>query len=153
MPPRGGLKYGKAPSEFSLIFEVEFPLTFLKGFLFANVFSYGLFIQSHCADTVSPALEMQPRNSLISKNLPVDSHGTFSFDEPYRKGHTILRRDAETHVYVVRHQMPFHHLYASLPAQIPYHFSHVLAHFAVQLPLPILRYDHHVVFTIPSHVG
>ena len=94
-----------------------------------------------------------PVTLLVSQNLPVDSHRTLALDKPYRKRHTLLRRNAYAHVDMVRHQVPFYQLDSSLPAYFPYHLSHVLLQLPVQHPLSILRDDDNMVFTFPPHVG
>jgi|GEM_PF-5484322 len=48
----------ESPNELSLLCEVAFPLTLLKGFFFPDAFPYGLFIQSRRVDTVSPVPEV-----------------------------------------------------------------------------------------------
>ena len=115
-PPTGRLKLGKVPLSFSLVIELYFPLTLFKGFLFTDIFPYGLLIQPHRAYTVSPAPEMQPCHLLLTQDLPVDSHRTLALDKPDRKRHTLLGRNAYAHVDVVRHHVPFDQLDSPLPA-------------------------------------
>jgi hypothetical protein len=48
----------------------------------------------------------------------MDSHGTLSFQKSNYKRMAELRRHAQTHVYLVRHQVQVQQTDSTLPAQI-----------------------------------
>src|ERR1700722_1659535 len=84
---------------------------------------------------------------------PVNYHRTLAFQEADQKRNAQLRRDRQAHVNVVGHHMPFHHFNSFLPTQLFYDWADLLSQFSIQQFLPILRYNHDMVFAVPLHMG
>jgi hypothetical protein len=84
--------------------------------------------------------------------IPVDSHRRLPFQPPYRVRHAEFRWDAQTHVDMVGHRVPFHQLHSKLPTEIFQYSSDLFSQHSVYCLLTILRYDDDVVSAIPSYM-
>jgi hypothetical protein len=87
------------------------------------------------------------------QQLPMDPHGALPFQEAEDKRHALLRWNAQAHVNVVGHRMPFQHLNATLTTQIPQDGSDLPPQPSVEDFPAVFRYDHDVVLTVPTHMG
>jgi hypothetical protein len=68
--------------------------------------------------------------------------------------HAVLGRDAQTHVDVVGHTMPFQQLDPSLATRLSQNRPNLPLQLPVKHATPKLWYDHHVVLTLcPSIVA
>ncbi len=100
--------------------------------------------------TVSPGPAMQPREVAGPPKLcAMKADGGFPFQAPHRLRHPLLGGNAQTHMPMVGHGMPFDQLEAHVMAAFPQHLAEVLAERAKDCFLPLLRYDDKVVSAIP----
>ncbi len=77
------------------------------------------FIQADCAHTVARRPEIKPLGIPPSfDEIPVDPHRRLPFQPPYRVRHAQFWRNAQTHVDMVGHRMPFHQLHSKLSTEI-----------------------------------
>jgi hypothetical protein len=93
---------------------------------------------------------VQARHPLLAQYLSMDQHRTFAFQKSDYEGDAIFGRYHQTHVDVVRHQMPLDQFHSTLSAQITQYLSYSCSKFAVQLFLSKLGHKYDVVFAIPS---
>lgn len=83
----------------------------------------------------------------------MDTDGTsFPFQEPYRVRNTILRRNAQTQVNVIRHCVAFEQIYAFLLPQLPKSLSDFPAQFSVKHVLSGLRDKYYLERAVPFYV-
>ncbi len=123
-------------------------------FLMTDVLPNHLFVAPNCRDEVPPRPEVLTYEVALS--LPVRSgyvDGAFTFDEPDHLRHRILGRYRNHHVHVVRHQMPLLDLALLTLSQSAHHFAQLLTELTENHLLAVLRYEHHVILTLPPTVA
>src|SRR5215471_3971369 len=87
--------------------------------------------------------------SLSPPKLSRNGDGTLALDIPNHLGHRILRRNADEHVDMILHHMPFQDGAAPLPGQLTQHRPKKTPDLTIQSFLAALRDKDHVIFTIP----
>src|SRR5687768_1307490 len=93
---------------------------FLLLLLIADVLPDDCFIKADGTHTVSPRPEMQPCEvACPPKVFAMNTDSGFPFQPPYRIRHTILRRNAQTQMHMVRHGMPLDQFDTHLIAEFP----------------------------------
>ena len=93
------------------------------------------------------------QSSLRSEQFPMNSHCTLSFQVSNRHCDAVLRWNAQQHVKMVGHRMPFQQFNPLLTAQLPQNLADLFPAASKQPPLPVLWNDHHVVLALPLHMG
>ena len=79
----------------------------------------------------------------------MDLDGTLPFQESNRVRDTVLGRNAQTEMNVVRHGMTIEQFHALLLAQLPKYPTDLPAHFALKDFVPILRNEYNMELTVP----
>jgi hypothetical protein len=118
-------------------------------FLFTNILPDGCFIVPHRTDAIASGPEMQPCHAFLIQQLAMDFDGTFAFQKSDRVGDTVLGRNAQTQMNVIRHGMTFEQFYSPLLAQLPKYPTNFPAHFAEKDFVPILRDEYDMELTVP----
>ena len=143
--PVGGVRVGKAPLGPLVVTRSpthlgDSPVPPVRGYTAAPV--------SHPAQRCSRSSPM-PRNSNRSSDAhaatPDGSARALPFQEAEDKRHAVLRWNAQTHVNVVGHRMPFQHLNATLTTQLPQDGPDLPPEPSVEDFPAVFRYDHDVV--------
>ena len=65
----------------------------------------------------------------------------------------MLRGNRDTHMHVVRQQMPFENLALLLPGQRMEDFSQMTTNLPEKHLSPSLGHEHHMVFAVPFGMG
>ena len=75
--------------------------------LLANIRADLFQLAPHGRHGIPASPEMLPgKIPLTPGKLPGNDHRTFSLQKPHDRGHGIVGRDCNTHVHMIRHQMP-----------------------------------------------
>lgn len=69
---------------------------------------------------------------MFSKKITMNPNRTLALQESDRVGHAVLGRDAQTHVDVICHQMPFRQFHTHLPTELPQDRSNPQAKLAIK---------------------
>lgn len=142
-PPKGGL----LAQQFHLVQS----LIFL--FLMSDIGSYHFFIMPYSGYKISTRPEMLTNK--VSSSFSVNSRyidRTFTLDESNHLKNSLFRRNADQHVNMIHHQMPFLYSALLLFRQLVKHLPQVRLWLAIQHLPSTLRDKHHMVLTLPPRV-
>ena len=106
-------------------------------------------IQTHRGHKISPRPEILPGEV----PLPGDLDRTLTLDLAHHVRNRILRRNADTHMNVVAHQVTFYYFRFLVPGKLMKYLSKMPLERTKNLFLPPLRDEHDVILTIPPGVG
>jgi len=128
-------------------------LTFILLFLIPYVGSDHFFIQPYRSDKVASGPEDFSGEVPCPTSEPAGyRYRAFALDVAHYVGHRILRRYAQTHVHVIRHQVPFYYFRFFVLRQFPEYLSQVPSQTSKDRFLPSLRDKYHMVFAIPPRM-
>ena len=82
----------------------------------------------------------------------MDPHGILVLQKANYIRYAVFRGYTQTHVNVVRHQMPYQHIYSLLPTQLLGGLSYSPSGFAIQSLLAIFGHKYHMVFAFPANM-
>ncbi len=117
-----------------------------------DVFSNTFLVPTDRADTVPSRPEASAKQSASClQDVTVDSDRTFPFQKPNCVRNTVLRGNAQQHMNVVRHGLPFQKLDTTLLTQLSKYLPNTLANLPIKDFSAILRDDHHLVLAFPLH--
>src|ERR1035437_3067044 len=107
-------------------------------------------IKSNHGHKITSGPEILTREVLrLSRKSPRYRYRTLSFDIPNHIRHRVLRRNADTDMHVIRHQMAFHNLAFLLYCQLSKYLAKMLSDRSKYQLLPPLRYKYHVILAVP----
>ena len=88
----------------------ELPACSIRGFLLADVLANLFQFKADRRDGVAAGPEMLARKIPLLATQPGNGDRAFPFQKPDHGSHRVLRGNRNTHIYMVRHQMPFDNL-------------------------------------------
>ena len=112
-----------------------------------------LLVQTNSADAVPSRPETPPeQRSLRFQKFTMDSGCAFTLQVPHRHRNAVLRWDAQQHVNMVRHGLPFHKFHPPVSAQLTKNSANSTPNSSVKCLLAILRQDDNMILALPFHV-
>lgn len=127
----------------------ELPAGAIRGVLLADVLAHLLQVEPGCAHRVTAGPEVFAGEVSLLSAQACNRNGTLPRQEPNHRGDWVLGWNRDTHVHMVRHQMPFHNLAFLLFRQRLEHCSQLLAYLPEDhFPAPFGN-DYHVILAVP----
>lgn len=122
--------------------------------LFLDVCPDGFLISPHCGDKIPSGPKILPRkipHSPVKRPRNVDC--ALPLDKAHHLCNRVFRRDADQHVYVVQHEMPFHNPTLLLDGQFPEYLTQIFPEFLIQHLSSTFRNPYHMVLAVPYRVA
>lgn len=118
-----------------------------------DIFSNPFFVPTDRAHTISARPKTPSEQCPFRlQHLPVNSYRALSLQKPNRMGDTVLRRNTQQHVHVIRHHLPFQQFDPPLPTKLPDDLSNLLPDSPVQNFPSVFRDDHHMILAFPLYM-
>jgi hypothetical protein len=148
------LQYHLAPPKAALHSKLHLVVTFILGFLVTDVGPNHRLIQPHRRYKIPTGPEvLAGKIELPATNPPRHLYRTLALYITHYVRHRILRWNADTHVYMIRHQMTFDYPGLLLHCQLVKYFSQFPAQCPEYPLFSTLGDKYNVVLTIPCRVG
>ncbi len=122
-------------------------------FLLSDIAPYFRLIKTDRANAVPFRPEVQSRQTSPLQYLALNPHRTFAFQKTNRVRDAELRRNAQTHMNMVRHAVPFQNFDATLPTQLTQQRTDALTQSTENRPTSKFRDDHNVILALPPYMG
>src|SRR5258707_1550801 len=103
--------------------------------------------------SVTAGPQMFAREIPLLPAQPGNSDRTLPFQKPDHGSHRVLGGNRDTHVHMVRHQMPFDNLALLLPGQRMENRSQMLTRLPENYFAPSLGHDNDMVLAVPFRMG
>jgi len=118
----------------------------IRFFLFTDVLADLLQLETDRRHSISTSPEMLARE--VSLLAAQSGYGdcALPFEKPDHRSHRVFGGNRDTHMHVIRHQMPLQNLALFLPGQSVEDFPHVLTRLSKQHLAPPIGYEHDMVF-------
>jgi len=123
-------------------------------FLLLDVFPNGSFILAYRGNIITPCPEtLTPEVPPSGYEIPSNVNGTFALHIPHHLRNSILRRNGNQHMHMIRPQMTFFHTAFSLTDQLSENLSQILAKLSIQHFPPIFRNPYHMILALPNRMA
>src|SRR4029077_15101108 len=146
---RSPVSFGVAPRR-ALVMDSKLSTGSIRFFLFADVLADLLQLEPDRRHGVTTGPEMLPREVPLLAAQTGYGDGALPFQKPDHRGHRVLGRNCDTHMHMVRQQVPFHNLALFLPGQSVENLSQLPTRLSKQHLAPSLGNEHNMVFAVPS---
>jgi len=147
-PQAGGL-LSDAPSKGAL--EASF---LIRGFLFSNILLHTLQLEPHRGHRVTARPKVRAGEiPLLLLYSPGDGQRALPFHKPHHRRHRMLRRNLNTHMDMIRQQVPLNDPALLLACQLVTNLSQRLPQLPIDRLATILGDKDHVILAIPPRVG
>lgn len=122
--------------------------------LVTNVGSDHLLIQAHGGHKVPSRPEVLSREIPgLAHEPPRNRNRALALEKTNHVRYSILGRNAQADVYMIRHQVPFHNLALLLLGQLMENLSKMFPYHPKNRLLPELRNEDYVILAVPPCVG
>lgn len=122
--------------------------------LLLDVCPNGFLISSHRGDKIPSGPKVLPREILLSpEERPRNVDGALPLDKTHHLCDRVFWRDADQHVDMVQHEMPFHNPALLLDGQFPEYLTQIFPEIFVQYLSSTFRNPYHMVLAVPYRVA
>ena len=131
----------------------ELPTCSIRVVLLADVLADLLQFKADRGDGVATGPEMLARKIPLFAAQPGNGDRALPFQEPDHRSDWMLRGNRDTHVHMVRHEVPLHNLAFFLPGQSVENLSQMSARLPEDRLTPPLGHKHNMVLAVPFRMG
>jgi hypothetical protein len=110
-----------------LVIDLKLSAGSIRFFLFADVLADLLQLETDGGHSVATGLQMFPREVPLLAAQSGYGDSALPFQKPDHRGHRVLGGYRDTHMYMIRHQVPLQNLALFLPGQSVEDFSQLPA--------------------------
>src|SRR5260221_5095053 len=125
----------------------------IRGFLLADVLADLLEFKADCGHCVAAGPEMLARKIPLLATQPGNGDRALPLQKPDHRRYRVLGGNRDTHVHMVRHQMPFENLALLLLGQRMENLPQMTARLPEYHFAPSLGHEHNMVLAVPFGMG
>ena len=142
------------PKAADLPAELHLIVALVLGFLVPDIGPYHVLVEPNGRNEITARPKMLSREIAFSTaEFARDLNRALALEVAHHIGNRLLRRDADANVDVIPHQVAFHDLRLLVPGEVVKYCPEVAAQRPENALLPAFRYEHHVIFAVPSSMA